>query len=150
MLYCLIENGQIVEGPKELPKNTSSVSNFYLLPDEILRQYGWLPYTFIDNPLPNQVKLDTEIIINETEVIETQIYREKTLEEIELENQKKIKNKWSMVRNKRNILLRECDWTQLSDAPVNNSQWTQYRQLLREIPQTFSDPDSVVWPTKPS
>ncbi|MGC3834992.1 phage tail assembly chaperone [Moritella viscosa] len=25
----------------------------------------------------------------------------------------------------------------------------QYRQALRDIPQTFNNPDDVVWPTKP-
>lgn len=150
MQYCLVENGQIVDGPKELPINTASVSNFNLLPDEVLRQYGWLPYLLIKNPLSNQIKVGNEITITETEVIETEIYRDKTIEEINEETQKILNRKWNMIRNKRNSLLRESDWTQLSDAPVNNSQWTQYRQSLREIPQTFSDPDSVVWPTKPS
>ena len=38
-----------------------------------------------------------------------------------------------------------------SDATIDKSQWTTYRQTLRDIPQTYKDktPDAVVWPTQP-
>jgi hypothetical protein len=34
------------------------------------------------------------------------------------------------------------------DASVFQS-WLDYRQALRDLPQTFSNPDEIVWPTKP-
>lgn len=53
-----------------------------------------------------------------------------------------------LVRNRRNALLAESDWTQLSDAPVDAMAWAGYRQALRDITSQPSFPD-VVWPEKP-
>jgi hypothetical protein len=59
---------------------------------------------------------------------------------------------WSVVRRKRNALLRDCDWTQLADSPVDptaRQQWVMYRQSLRNITQQ-PDPHNLTWPTPPS
>lgn len=65
-----------------------------------------------------------------------------------------IEAEWEQVRTKRNQLLTESDVYVLPDrwAAMTLEQqqaWTDYRQALRDIPQTFSDPSDVVWPTKP-
>jgi len=57
--------------------------------------------------------------------------------------------KWDSIRGERNRILSESDWTQLSDSVVDKLLWANYRQLLRDIPQNFQSPDSVVWPTRP-
>ena len=57
---------------------------------------------------------------------------------------------WDSVRSKRNALLAASDWTQLADAPVDKTSWAFYRQALRDITETFSTPDAVVWPSEPS
>jgi len=59
---------------------------------------------------------------------------------------------WSDVITKRNGLLVDSDWTQLRDVTLSdNTQWTTYRQQLRDIPQTYaSDPRLIVWPTAPT
>lgn len=52
---------------------------------------------------------------------------------------------------KRNTLLQESDWTQLPDAPLTEEkkqEWVVYRQALRDITQTFSNPDDVIFPEK--
>jgi hypothetical protein len=56
---------------------------------------------------------------------------------------------WDSIRTKRNRLLDESDYTQMSDWPGNKTAWAAYRQLLRDIPQTYSTLIEVVWPTKP-
>lgn len=54
------------------------------------------------------------------------------------------------ARSKRNILLAECDWTQLPDAPVPNKQaWADYRQKLRDITSQPGFPRDIIWPEKP-
>ena len=53
------------------------------------------------------------------------------------------------VRNKRNKLLAECDWTQLPDAPVDQTAWAAYRQALREVTDQEGFPANVIWPIKP-
>ena len=57
--------------------------------------------------------------------------------------------KWDEIRSKRNGFLTQSDWTQLEDSKENKGAWAVYRQELRDIPQTFSNPESVIWPSKP-
>jgi len=56
----------------------------------------------------------------------------------------------SGLREVRNTKLAETDWTQSRDVTLtNDADWATYRQALRDITDTYSDLDSVVWPTKP-
>lgn len=57
---------------------------------------------------------------------------------------------WDDIRNQRNILLKETDWTDLPNTPLTNKQdWLNYRQALRDLPQAYPDPSQVIWPQKP-
>jgi len=58
---------------------------------------------------------------------------------------------WKKIRKERNQLLKDSDYTMLKDYPttVSEQEWTTYRQSLRDIPQTFSNPDDVTYPDKP-
>jgi hypothetical protein len=56
---------------------------------------------------------------------------------------------WRSIRADRNKRLADCDWTQLADASVDNLAWATYRQALRDLPQTQTDPFAMVWPTAP-
>jgi hypothetical protein len=56
---------------------------------------------------------------------------------------------WEIIRNKRNRLLLSSDFTQMPDWPGDKAAWAVYRQSLRDIPQTYSNPEDVVWPTSP-
>ena len=59
---------------------------------------------------------------------------------------------WSDLRIKRNALLVACDWTQLADTRMSQDRkdaWTQYRQELRDFPDSVSDPTQVTWPSAP-
>ena len=57
---------------------------------------------------------------------------------------------WNNIRAKRDQLIRESDWTVLPGATVDQAQWAAYRQILRDLPQTYDNPEDVVWPTQPS
>jgi hypothetical protein len=74
-----------------------------------------------------------------------------SLEEI-TEAHEAFKNKWlwEFTRTERNRRLQECDYTQLPDFTGNKEAWVSYRNALRNIPQTFGNPESVVWPSKPN
>lgn len=58
-----------------------------------------------------------------------------------------------MIRQERNRRLLLCDWTQLHDAPLTNAQqtaWQEYRQALRDLPETYANnPQNVIFPTEP-
>ena len=53
-----------------------------------------------------------------------------------------------LLREVRNALLEETDWWANSDLTMTAEQ-TTYRQALRDITDTYSSLDDVVWPTKP-
>ncbi len=58
-------------------------------------------------------------------------------------------DKWRFLRNTRNARLKESDWTQLPDADLTTAQktaWTNYRQQLRDLPSTNSNPDLITFP----
>jgi inorganic pyrophosphatase/exopolyphosphatase len=148
MNYILVENGKIVGNPTQLPKNWANVSNFYLLDNQTLKQYGWYPYRFqVAQIGENQVYDGSDFVVEQNEVVEYQKVRNKTAQEI----QDDVINMWTSIRNSRNRLLFECDWTQLADSPLTNqkqTEWQIYRQSLRDITNQ-PNPFSISWPTPP-
>lgn len=59
-----------------------------------------------------------------------------------------IAREWEGIRQERNRLLSECDWTQTPDATADKQAWLVYRQALRDI-TTQTDPINIVWPVPP-
>jgi hypothetical protein len=56
--------------------------------------------------------------------------------------------KLEMLRDKRNELIAETDWMAGQDRTMTQAE-RDYRQALRDITDTYSNLDDVVWPTKP-
>ena len=55
------------------------------------------------------------------------------------------------LRNHRNILLMESDWTQNRDVVLSNDEeWKTYRQALRDLPANTTNWRNPTYPTKPS
>lgn len=54
------------------------------------------------------------------------------------------------LRDERNKLLSETDHWAMTDTADMTTAQTDYRQALRDITNTYSSLDTVVWPTKPS
>lgn len=57
---------------------------------------------------------------------------------------------WNAIRSTRNSLLAKSDYTQMPDWPGDKEAWKKYRQALRDLPQTYADTASIIWPTVPS
>ena len=58
-----------------------------------------------------------------------------------------------MLREERNKKLAASDWTQFNDSPLSDSkktEWSTYRQALRDITSSTQSIFSVTWPTEPS
>ena len=67
-----------------------------------------------------------------------------------------------LLREERNKLIAETDWTQLKDIlldSIREKNWKEYRQALRDLPNGSTpkldsngdlDMSSVTWPDKPS
>lgn len=63
-------------------------------------------------------------------------------------------NTWNGIageraRYQRDMLLSQSDWAVLPDSPVDGIAWRAYRKALRDIPQMFSNPKNITWPTAP-
>ena len=57
---------------------------------------------------------------------------------------------WEHIRLERDTLLVYTDWIFAPDVTLKNKEaWLTYRQALRDVPQSFSSPEEVIWPTKP-
>ena len=52
------------------------------------------------------------------------------------------------ARTDRDKLLAETDWLALSDTTMS-SEWTTYRQALRDVTGQAGFPNTITWPTKP-
>ena len=69
---------------------------------------------------------------------------------------------FKLLREERNKLIAETDWTQLKDIDldiIRERNWKNYRQALRDLPAKSNpkldsygalDMSSVIWPDKPS
>jgi hypothetical protein len=57
--------------------------------------------------------------------------------------------KWVRIRSQRDILLHETDWAALEDSPAISDAMTDYRKALRDLPASESNPDDIVFPSKP-
>jgi len=64
-------------------------------------------------------------------------------------DERQLKQEAEEVRTQRDALLKDSDWTQVSDAPVDQSAWADYRQALRDLPEQEGFPQEVVWPQIP-
>ena len=145
MLIGIIENGVVsrVGHYKSIFPNTSFTSNGPS--DDFLEEFNAKRVnTFIaHDPL-------THKLVSSTPYVDGVWVYTVRVEELSAEEITEQKNaRWGKVRAQRNIMLGDCDWTQLSDAPgENKTEWANYRQALRDI-TTQDDPYNLTWPTKP-
>lgn len=133
-----------------LRSDNTNVSFPKNLTNDILENFYTYPVVSVD------VDIDSDYEKNYTEgtpiqsgsiYVQNWITSSASVEEIEQRKEEK----WTEVRNTRNTLLTECDWTQMSDTPISGSkltEWQTYRQSLRDI-TSQSNPFEVTWPTKP-
>jgi len=53
-LYCYVVESLVITGPIELPVNWKNISNLNALSDAELQALGWLPYSVVKEPFPNE------------------------------------------------------------------------------------------------
>jgi hypothetical protein len=57
---------------------------------------------------------------------------------------------WIGLRAERDRRLSATDFRVVPDAPWNTGPWVAYRQALRDMPETTTDPLAPSWPTEPT
>ena len=122
-----------------------------IITDSLLETFGVynveLKYSGYDDDYTKDV---VEVTPTLSGSVYVQTYEISDADEATINTRKEIK--WSDIRDSRNTLLSNSDWTQFQDSPITGSQltdWQNYRQSLRDV-TTQSDPYNIVWPTKPS
>lgn len=150
-MHALIEDGAVKQYPYNIAqlKQANPNSSFPKNPsDELLAEFGVQRVFFSTQPETTNVQvLEEQTPIFDTEAQRwSQVWsvRDMTTEEIE----SRTAQQWQQVREQRNELLAECDWTQLPDAPVDRAEWATYRQALRDITDQ-ANPFAIVWPVAP-
>jgi hypothetical protein len=126
----------------QLRKDNPNVSFPKDIPLETLASYNVYPLTVADRPSYNNLTEDT-VLNTPTEVngawIQSYSVVQKSQEDAERN-----------IREQRNFLLSESDWTQVEDAPVDKTVWATYRQALRDITTQEGFPFNVTFPNKPT
>ena len=125
----------------QLRKDNPNVSFPKDIPLETLASYNVYPLTVADRPSYNNLTEDT-VLNTPTEVngawIQSYSVVRKSQEDAERN-----------IREQRNFLLSESDWTQVSDSPVDKTVWATYRQELRDITVQEGFPFNVTFPAMP-
>ena len=58
--------------------------------------------------------------------------------------------RWERIRLWRDKLLAASDFRMIEDAPWDKTAWANYRQALRDLPSTVTNPADIVFPQPPS
>jgi hypothetical protein len=143
----------IDEGPRSLPKSWENISGLNNMSNDQLRELGWLPWVFVQVPVgENQVLDGSTVEIKTLDIVETQVVRDMTPQEIaDRDQQYKDSNKQQAEQ-----LLQETDWVEVPSVsdPANTPHLTNaadflsYRLALRTI--AVNPPVTVgQWPAKP-
>ena len=61
-----------------------------------------------------------------------------------------IDQQFDYVRAVRNAELAATDWTQVADSTADKAAWAEYRQALRDLPESNKDPKKIKFPTRPA
>ncbi len=135
----------------DLKAENPNISFPTTISDSLLETFGMYNVQLKNSGYDND---DTKDVVEITPTLSgsvyVQTYQVTDADSETIEKGKEIK--WSEVRDSRNQLLSESDWTQFQDSPITGSSlndWQTYRQSLRDI-TSQSDPYNITWPTKPS
>lgn len=75
--------------------------------------------------------------------------RQQILQEWKIEETRLAALPLAYLRRERNKRLAETDWWAYQDTPDMTQAQSDYRQALRDITNTYTSLDDVVWPSKP-
>lgn len=149
-MYLRIKDGNI-EYPytfEQLRLDAYNISFPETMSDSMLEEFG--VYKVLATVRPNDY---TKNISEGTPTLVDGVYYQNWIQSdaTETEINARIVQKWAEIRDHRNTLLSECDWTVLIDSPVSGSvleNWKTYRQGLRDV-TTQENPFNINWPTQP-
>ena len=145
MKYAII-NGTTVTNTGTIQKlfpstcfSAAGVSTDFLTANNVVELVETLSYT-----LPTQKLSTVEPYVENGKAYTVKVESTTTEEQANLNTVE-----WTTVRGQRDNLLKDTDWRAMSDRTLTDA-WRDYRQQLRQIPQTQTDPYNITYPTPPS
>jgi hypothetical protein len=157
MRYAELDNLAIVTIHDELPASWRNISGLRNLPDDELADLSWSGnggaafYPVVEGSQPSHDPKMQTLIYEDTVDSNARVVN-RTWSAVSY-SQDRIDAEWTRLRTIRNSRLKACDFTQLADAPLTvqeKSDWTTYRQALRDLPQNTVNPFDATFPTPPS
>lgn len=159
--YAFVQNGDIVYTYDILPQTWNNISNFNVLEfdHKIFNALGWF---HVKKRIP-QFNLKTQKLSAPKYTLDNNlVYEDYDVIQITSEEQLNINKKQNFMKNLRQIrnnLLFESDWTQNADVQEDKSEewksaWKIYRKQLRDLPLNYdnfniTDIGLVKFPNKP-
>lgn len=148
-MFAKLNNGQLEKYPYslgQLRKDHRNVSFPKVPSDQDLARFGVVRVTTSPQPAYDYTK---NLSLTAEEVngqwVEKWVATDASQEEIT----ERVEGQALNIRIERNQLLSESDWTQVADAPVDQTAWAAYRRALRDITEQAGFPFNVAWPSKP-
>jgi len=152
-MFVKTTNDQIDQYPYtvgDLRRDNPNTSFPKRVSDEMLADWGVYPVAKADMPNVDHTQNLTEgqPALVDGQWQQTWVITDATPEEVS----QRAAQQADDIRNTRNQLLSDSDWTQIADAPVNATAWATYRQALRDITDHANFPylGDDDWPVEPA
>ena len=151
-MYLKVSGSNIIYpySVQQLKMENKNISFPSIITNALLESFNVYPVELKDSGFDDDYTKDViELTPTLSGSVYIQTYQITDADETTLNKRKEIK--WEEVREERNTLLSDCDWTQFQDSPITGSkltEWQTYRQSLRDITNQ-ENPYNITWPTKP-
>ena len=153
-MFVKVTNNQIDQYPYtvgDLRRDNPNTSFPKNVSEATMASYGMFPVGYEAapeyDPMTHRLQHSSEPVLKDGKWVLTKTVVALTTEQIADRDAAQSKK----VRAQRNNLLSASDWTQVADAPVDQTAWATYRQELRDITQHPNWPhlEDSDWPVKP-
>lgn len=151
-MYLRVSGSQIIYpfSVQRLKSENKNVSFPSVITDEVLATFDVYPVKLVNGNYDSDYTKDVvEVTPTLSGSVYVQTYETTDADELTITTRKEVK--WEEIREERNRLLSECDWTQFQDSPITGSkltEWQTYRQTLRDVTNQ-ENPYNITWPSKP-
>jgi len=141
MFIAKVENGQVIN-----VVDYRDVFGSLIPTDEQLVENSYVRVNLFREHDSLTQKLITATPVLESGWVYTVAVAEMTADEIQSAKDSAM----AQIRYTRNQLLKDCDWTQIADCTADKTAWATYRQALRDLPATITEPRTFAdWPHSP-
>ena len=122
VIYCYIENGQLVEGPGRVPHTWHGIPGFGLLSAERIKPYGWIPYVQVKPEYDKDTQyLTSERVITEDAVTDTYTAHDYSQEQMvqRIANAKRVRKLQIRKIAKSQLEQQYANWVGTDDTAID-------------------------------